>query len=321
MKSMERKKKGDSRPAKSAYPRLRAQRTAADSAKPRLHDLTQDQIAYGLRPSTAVQLQQIQKITEFNNTLPPKKRPTSSLPMIQACNIGAKDLVKKDHKKKKVDIVTKYNPIGFVEDHIDPKEDEGSKFSMLGKVRSLTIQSAKQRIHTIRKHSGQLINAPPHDEQLLDNVFVSSSKGAEAYSLSLYNRADKYARPLTAPTQNNWFRGMEKLAPVPEEEQEPKDTRLPEFQQKPELQKISRAAIDGYRLEQISEIESIKEKLAKDNCPQSMVTLQRAILMPADCEYEPGKRLYPTPMMGLMVNPFPKKKKKKGKKKKKKSKK
>lgn len=43
--------------------------------------------------------------------------------------------------------------------------------------------------------------------------------------------------------------------------------------------------------------------------------------MPTDVEYEPGKRLYPTPMMGLMENPFPKKKKKKGKKKKKKSKK
>ncbi len=75
---------------------------------------------------------------------------------------------------------------------------------MLGKVRNINIQSAKNRISTIRKHSGALINASStqaaNDEHNLDNVFVSSSKGAETYSLSLYNKANKYARPLTAPT-------------------------------------------------------------------------------------------------------------------------
>ena len=45
---------------------------------------------------------------------------------------------------------------------------------------------------------------------------------------------------------------------------------------------ISRGTIDGYRLEQLNQIESIKERLAKDNCPQTMVTLERAILLPAD---------------------------------------
>lgn len=52
-----------------------------------------------------------------------------------------------------------------------------------------------------------------------------------------------------------------------------------------------------------------------------MAILQRAILMPEECEYVPGQRKYPTPGEALMVNPFPKKKKKKGKKKKKKAKK
>ena len=110
------------------------------------------------------------------------------------------------------------------------------------------------------------------DEQNLDNVFVSSSKGNEAYSLSVYNRADKFSRPQTAPVQNNWFKGMQKLPAVPEEEenQAPPDTRLPDFKVPKELQPIGRGAIDGYRLEQINEIESIKEKLARDNCPQSM---------------------------------------------------
>lgn len=49
-----------------------------------------------------------------------------------------------------------------------------------------------------------------------------------------------------------------------------------------------------------------------------MVILERAVLLPADVEYTPGERVYPTPEFGLMLNPFPKvvkgKKKKKSKK-------
>ena len=37
----------------------------------------------------------------------------------------------------------------------------------------------------------------------------------------------------------------------------------------------------------MNEIESIKERLAKDLCPQSMTTLLRAVLVPEDVEYIP----------------------------------
>ena len=47
---------------------------------------------------------------------------------------------------------------------------------------------------------------------------------------------------------------------------------------------LARSTNDGYRLEQMKEIESIKETLALKGFPQSMVTLQRAILMPAEIE-------------------------------------
>lgn len=79
----------------------------------------------------------------------------------------------------------------------------------------------------------------------------------------------------------------------------------------------------------MKEIEQIKERLAKDLCPQSMTILQRAVLITEECEYVPRVykvedddklRRYPKIQEGLMVNPFPKKKKK-GKKKKKKGKK
>lgn len=71
----------------------------------------------------------------------------------------------------------------------------------------------------------------------------------------------------------------------------------------------------------MKEIEGIKETLALKGFPQSMVTLQRAILMPSELESVAEIRRYPMPDVGLMVNPFPKKKKKGKKKKGKKSKK
>lgn len=69
--------------------------------------------------------------------------------------------------------------------------------------------------------------------------------------MSVYNKAEKYARPLTAPTSNNWFKGMQKLPAVPEETEapEPVDTRLPDFKPPKGLNPIARGAIDGFRLE------------------------------------------------------------------------
>lgn len=37
-------------------------------------DLTSDQISYGIRPSTVVQLAQIKSLNEFNKALPKKKQ-------------------------------------------------------------------------------------------------------------------------------------------------------------------------------------------------------------------------------------------------------
>ena len=44
----------------------------------------------------------------------------------------------------------------------------------------------------------------------IDNIFLNSAKGSEAYTLSVYNRADSFRRPVTAPTLNNWMGAYEK---------------------------------------------------------------------------------------------------------------
>ena len=82
---------------------------------------------------------------------------------------------------------------------------------------------------------------------------------------------------------------------------------------------LARTGQDQARIENMVEMQQINEKLASAGCPMSMTVLQKAVMMPEDCEWQPGDRHYPTPGAGLMINPFPKaKKKKKGKKGKKK---
>lgn len=51
-----------------------------------------------------------------------------------------------------------------------------------------------------------------------------------------------------------------------------------------------------------------------DNVPQSAAVIQRAVVIPEKLDFNLDTRKYPTPELGLMENPFPKKKAAKGKK-------
>lgn len=163
-----------------------------------------------------------------------------------------------------------------------------------------------------------------------ENVFINSATPEQEYTLSVYNRAKTFSRrPFTAPTQHNWLKEVGIPEPVPEgqeiipeakvEEDDAKSQKLPDFKPPSECRMIARDDIEGYRQEQLKEIESIKDCLAQNYIPQSIATLQRAILLPIHQEYIADQRKYPNAGVGLMKDPFPKKKKKKkGKKKKKK---
>ena len=60
--------------------------------------------------------------------------------MIQSYNIGTKDSIKKDLKKKKTELLTKYHPIGFIEDNFFKGEEKAAekKFAMGEKVRAIS---------------------------------------------------------------------------------------------------------------------------------------------------------------------------------------
>jgi hypothetical protein len=129
-----------------------------------VHDLTKDPIGYGIRPSTAIQVKQMEFITNYNKALP-KRKQNQAIPMIQSTNIGVLNTLKKDQKKGTTEIMTKFTPIGMVDDFQDANECDKSKFSLQGKARHLSVQSARQKIQNLRKLSGNLINTTAITEE------------------------------------------------------------------------------------------------------------------------------------------------------------
>ena len=88
---------------------------------------------------------------------------------------------------------------------------------------------------------------------------------------------------------------------------------------------ITKDATDHYRQEQMNEIVSIRDYLARPQAKKdekdkgtvnipSMKEFERAILMPSEVQTILDQKTYPDAGSGLMMNPFPKKKAKKGKK-------
>ena len=56
--------------------------------------------------------------------------------------------------KKKVptlEVVTKFTPVGVVDDFVGDNEENGSKYSQLGRVRTVSSNSARNRIEQLRK--------------------------------------------------------------------------------------------------------------------------------------------------------------------------
>ena len=56
------------------------------------------------------------------------------------------------------------------------------------------MQSARKKIELLRKNQGVVINSnnPQVDEQNLDNVFTTSAKISDIYSLSMFSRAESF---------------------------------------------------------------------------------------------------------------------------------
>jgi hypothetical protein len=86
----------------------------------------------------------------FNKSLPPSKQ-KNALPMISSNNIGSISRIEKN-KKGQVEIVRKFGPIGMVDDFQNNKESNSCKISDIGKLRTLSTQSARKKIELLRRH-------------------------------------------------------------------------------------------------------------------------------------------------------------------------
>ena len=83
--------------------------------QPKIIDFTSDPASLGIRPSTAIQIKQIETILQHNKSLPPNKK-NQALPLISANNVGFITRTHTDAKKGNIDFVKKFNPIGLIED-------------------------------------------------------------------------------------------------------------------------------------------------------------------------------------------------------------
>ena len=175
-----------------------------------------------------------------------------------------------------------------------------------GGIRPKTTDAGKRRINMLRRFHGDLINAKTNNMDMINNVFTASSN-KNIVSLSVYNNSSSYKNGKYTQSA----------------------TVLPNTKINPSMRPQSAPFVfaDGTRFnqsirhdkrEEIAEIDSLKNKLAKDDIPFKVDTIRKAFEMPEENEFKVKK--YPNFGDYLMKNPFPKKKKKgkKGKKRRKK---
>jgi len=172
-------------------------------------------------------------------------------------------------------------------DRIPARGKEKQKVAnVLPNTAAAIVDADKMKVNYIRKMYGHLIGATDDCMDTAANIFVYGPKGMN--TLSIYNKDVK--RPYTASTMAKTAR---------------------------EYPLTHQGNREQFRICQIKEINRIKEHLAKEDIPCSVVALQRAILIPEDY---PAFRMtaenFAKPGCRLIVNPYAKKKKK-GKKKKK----
>jgi len=121
----------------------------------------------------------------------------------------------------------------LVDDFTHNRESHCCKVSQLGKVRTVSEASARNKIAQLRKTQASVINSgSKQDEQNLDNVFTTSAKANEVYSMSMFSRAETFLEKAAShQAQQTWIKTIEgsTLPAVPEETAVASPPALPEF--------------------------------------------------------------------------------------------
>ncbi len=67
------------------------------------------------RPTVEQQMETLQAIMDYNKKLPKRRKAKDSLSECQTSNIAATFTVKRDRKKKTMEMITHYNPVGITD--------------------------------------------------------------------------------------------------------------------------------------------------------------------------------------------------------------
>jgi len=125
---------------------LRASATMGSRVK--MMDLAADSKAYGLRPTTATMVKQLEAIDEYNKALPPRKRakPENILPDIPAPNVHHFWGQVRNPKNGEVDLVRKFGNVGLIDaaESNNPDMPLGSvhAFSISNQARELQVRAS-----------------------------------------------------------------------------------------------------------------------------------------------------------------------------------
>ena len=202
-----------------------------------------------------------------------------SLPEIPVSNVVSLSMIKRDLKKKTMEIIPNYRQVGILEG----TSSDGSvdRFSIANCQRELQRSASQIKIQNLRRSFENLIGkvskpeATGDDEEapLVDNPFSSATLHKDT-SLSVYNTPKKLAEEKERPvmTQDFLLRGMKgykKPAPKVEKGEEPppeeppvevREPTLPEFQNVTDL--IIKDSSDYFRQNQLEECFDVNNSLA-----------------------------------------------------------
>lgn len=99
-------------PIKSPSPKKKA---LSPKPEDEVIDLSNDFRTPSSKPSAAIQLAQLKAIREYNSALPKKRVAKDSLPEIPVSNVVSLSMIKRDLKKKTMEIIPNYRQVGILE--------------------------------------------------------------------------------------------------------------------------------------------------------------------------------------------------------------
>ncbi len=168
-----------------------------------LIDITADMDNISHMLSTEGQIAQLAAIRDYNKALPKRRRGKDEMTDPATSNITATFTVKKDLKKKTLELVPHFHPVGMV-DGYRPSSVSINPFSLLNRQNEIQRSASAIKISRLRKHYGGLLgptasaatgltlhpqgsveNIP--SQQLISNPFSEDTLDQEM-SLSVYSK-------------------------------------------------------------------------------------------------------------------------------------